>query len=131
MPEAVLDAIGKHAIACYPEEACGLLVGTPTTHTVLEFHATENVAHSARVYTINPKQHMMIDREAQERGLEVVGVVHSHTHTEAYPSTTDVAQAPDPSWHYMIVTLKRGVPEPRNFRIINGGITETPISQHN
>jgi hypothetical protein len=31
----------------------------------------------------------------------------------------------------MIVTLKRGVPEPRNFRIINGVITETPISPHN
>jgi hypothetical protein len=38
-----------------------------------------------------------------------------------------VAQAPDPTWHYMIVTLKRGVPEPRNYRIINEVITETPI----
>jgi proteasome lid subunit RPN8/RPN11 len=57
--------------------------------------------------------------------------VHSHTHTEAYPSSTDVAQAPDPGWHYMIVTLKRGVPEPRNFRIIEGVITETAIQEHN
>jgi proteasome lid subunit RPN8/RPN11 len=131
VPQSVLDAIGKHAIACYPEEACGLLVGAGATNTVLEFHATENVARSARVYTINPKQHMVIDRDAEDRGLEVVGVVHSHTHTEAYPSSTDVAQAPDPTWHYMIVTLKRGVPEPRNFRIINGVITETPINSHN
>ena len=131
MPQSVLDAIGKHAIACYPEEACGLLVGAAATNAVLEFHPTENVARSARVYTINPKQHMVIDRDAEDRGLEVVGVVHSHTHTEAYPSNTDVAQAPDPTWHYMIVTLKRGVPEPRNFRIINWVITETPISPHN
>ena len=130
VPQSVLDAIGKHAIACYPEEACGLLVGASATHTVLEFHPPENVARSARVYTINSKQHMVIDREAEDRGMEVVGVVHSHTHTEAYPSATDVAQAPDPAWHYMIVTLKRGVPEPRNFRIINGLITETAIQQH-
>ena len=132
----VLQAIGEHAISCYTdyeyfEEACGLLVGHSATNEVLEFHACENIAHSAKVYTINPKQHLVIERNAEEAGLEVVGVVHSHTHTEAYPSSTDVAQAPDPGWHYMIVTLKRGVPEPRNFRIIDGVITETAIQQHN
>jgi proteasome lid subunit RPN8/RPN11 len=25
-------------------------------------------------------------------------VVHSHTHTEPYPSATDVRDAPDPGW---------------------------------
>jgi proteasome lid subunit RPN8/RPN11 len=107
------------------------LVGNLSSSEVLEFHACENVAHSAKVYTINPKQHLIIERNAEDAGLEVVGVVHSHTHTEAYPSSTDVAQAPDPGWHYMIVTLKRGVPEPRNFRIIDGVISETAIQEHN
>jgi proteasome lid subunit RPN8/RPN11 len=107
------------------------LIGNSATNEVLEFHACENIAHSAKVYTINPKQHLVIERNAEDAGREVVGVVHSHTHTEAYPSSTDVAQAPDPGWHYMIVTLKRGVPEPRNFRIIEGVITETAIQQHN
>ena len=37
--------------------------------------------------------------------LDIVGVYHSHTHTEPYPSPTDVAQAPDPEWHYAIVSL--------------------------
>lgn len=123
----IMKQIGEHAIACYPEEACGLLVGSGATNTVLEFHPTENTAKSARVYTINAREHLIIEREAENAGLEVIGVIHSHTHTEAYPSGTDVAQAPDPTWQYMIVTLKRGVPEPRNFRIINEVITETPI----
>ena len=127
----VLQQIGEHAISCYPEEACGLLVGRRTTSEVVEFHPCENITHSAKVYTINPKQHLMIERNAEDAGFDVVGVVHSHTHTEAYPSSTDVAQAPDPGWHYMIVTLKRGVPEPRNFRIIDGVISETEIIQHN
>ena len=127
----VMQSIGEHAISCYPEEACGLLVGNLSSSDVLEFHACENIAHSAKVYTINPKQHLVIERNAEDSGMEVVGVVHSHTHTEAYPSSTDVAQAPDPSWHYMIVTLKRGVPEPRNFRIIDGVISETAIQEHN
>ena len=127
----VLQQIGEHAISCYPEEACGLLVGRSASSEVVEFHPCENITHSAKVYTINPKQHLVIERNAEDAGFDVVGVVHSHTHTEAYPSSTDVAQAPDPGWHYMIVTLKRGVPEPRNFRIIDGVISETEIIQHN
>jgi proteasome lid subunit RPN8/RPN11 len=54
-------------------------------------------------------------------------VVHSHTHSEPYPSPTDVAQAPDPSWHYVIVSLKRESPEVRSYRIVDGTIAEEPI----
>jgi proteasome lid subunit RPN8/RPN11 len=128
IPQTVIDQIGEHVIAGYPHEACGLLVGKGSLGEVLEFHPTENVAKSARVYTINAKQHLLIERDAEDRGLEVMGVVHSHTHTEAYPSPTDVAQAPDPTWHYMIVTLRRGVPEPRNYRIVGETITETSLT---
>ena len=128
IPQTVIDQIGEHVIAGYPHEACGLLVGKGSLGEVLEFHPTVNDAKSARVYTINPKQHLLIERNAEDRGLEVIGVVHSHTHTEAYPSPTDVAQAPDPTWHYMIVSLKRGVPEPRNYRIVGEMITETTLT---
>lgn len=128
IPQTVIDQIGEHVIAGYPHEACGLLVGKGSLGEVLEFHPTVNDAKSARVYTINPKQHLLIERDAEDRGLEVIGVVHSHTHTEAYPSPTDVAQAPDPTWHYMIVSLKRGVPEPRNYRIVGETITETTLT---
>ncbi|MFM8867993.1 MAG: Mov34/MPN/PAD-1 family protein [Ilumatobacteraceae bacterium] len=128
IPQTVIDQIGEHVVAGYPHEACGLLVGKGSLGEVLEFHPTENVAKSARVYTINAKQHLLIERDAEDRGLEVMGVVHSHTHTEAYPSPTDVAQAPDPTWQYMIVTLKRGVPEPRSYRIVGETITETALT---
>ena len=58
------------------------------------------------MYTIDPKDHLRADRDAEGRGLEINGVMHSHTHTDAYPSPTDVAQAPDPAWHYVIVSLR-------------------------
>ncbi len=129
---AVLAQIGEHCIARYRapngfEEACGLLVGTSNTNTVTEFHSCVNVAASARIYELNAKQHMLIERDVESRGLEVIGVMHSHTHTEAYPSGTDVAKAPDPGWHYMIVTLMRGVPEPRSYRIVAGQIAEEEL----
>ena len=45
-----------------------------------------------------------------------------HTHSEPYPSATDVAAAVDPHWHYVIVSLKRQAPEMRSYRIADGEI---------
>jgi proteasome lid subunit RPN8/RPN11 len=110
-----------------PLEACGLLGGDPVTAKVSKFYPCRNAAESARVYTVDPKDHLRADRDAESGGLELIGVMHSHTHTEAYPSRTDVAQAPDPSWHYVIVSLKREAPVLRSYRIVDGEITEEPI----
>jgi len=55
-------------------------------------------------------------------------VYHSHTHTDSYPSPTDVAQAPDPGWHYVIVSLKDAEPVLRSFGIVDGAIAEEPVS---
>jgi len=77
---------------------------------------------------VDPLQHLKADRDAEARGLEIVGVFHSHTHTDAYPSPTDVSQVPDPSWHYVLVSLKLPEPVVRSFRIVEGAITEEPVT---
>lgn len=79
------------------------------------------------MYTVNPIDFMRADDDADDRGWVINGVVHSHTHSEPYPSPTDVRQAPDPAWHYVIVSLKRDAPELRSYRIIDGEITEEPV----
>ena len=127
IPSQSLDEIAAHAFVCFPEECCGLLVGDRASGTTVRFVPTTNVAHSAKVYTIDPKEHLRAELAAEADGLEVIGVVHSHTHTEAYPSPTDVAQAVDPGWHYVIVTIMRGTAEPRSYLIADGGITEETI----
>jgi proteasome lid subunit RPN8/RPN11 len=116
------------AYNCYPEEACGLLIGVPATGTVLRFVACENTTHSGKVYSIAPKDLMRVERDAEADGLEIVGVMHSHTHTEPYPSPTDVRQAPDPTWHYVIVSLKRDAPEVRSYLLVDGTIAEESIA---
>jgi proteasome lid subunit RPN8/RPN11 len=90
-------------------------------------YALDNVAASARVYTVDPRQHLRADRDAEDRGLTIIGVFHSHTHTDAYPSPTDVAQAPDPGWHYVLVSLRDVVPVVRSYRIVDGLIQEEPV----
>ena len=84
--------------------------GDPATRTYHRVLPCRNVAGSSKLYTVDPKDHLLAERDAEGRGLEIIGVMHSHTHTEPYPSPTDVAQAPDPEWHYLIVSLKQ--PEP-------------------
>ena len=113
---------------CYdklPNEACGLLAGAPDHATVC--YPITNAAASSRVYELDPKEHLRADRDAEDRGLELIGVYHSHTHTPAYPSPTDVEQAPDPAWHYVLVSLADDAPSVRSYRIVDGNITEEPV----
>jgi len=117
-----------HAYDGLPDEACGLLAGPPGTTRCTRFYPCRNTAESSKVYTVDPKDHLQADRDAEARGLELMGVMHSHTHTEAYPSPTDVAQAPDPAWHYVIVSLRDEAPTLRSYRILDGAIDAEIVS---
>lgn len=115
---------------CYdglPLEACGLLGGDPADARASVCYPAANAAASARVYTVEPRDHLRADRDAERRGLEIIAVFHSHTHTDAYPSPTDVAQAPDPAWHYVLVSLRDTDPVVRSYRIVDGKIAEEPV----
>jgi [CysO sulfur-carrier protein]-S-L-cysteine hydrolase len=127
IPVSVLGQIAALALIETPLECCGFLVGVFGSDIAQEFHACRNTAESKIIYTVDPKDHLRIERNAEERGLAIIGVVHSHTHTEPYPSPTDVAQAPDPAWHYVIIGLKHAEPETRSYRIIDGKISENRI----
>ena len=124
---AAFDGICDLAFREYPLEMCGLIAGPPGQDHAVRFYPCHNDAQSAKVYTIAPLDFMRAEDDADDRGDEINGVVHSHTHSEPYPSPTDVAQAVDPSWHYVIVSLKRDAPEVRSYRIVDGTITEEPV----
>lgn len=142
---AVYEQMLVHALDGYPLEACGLLVGTverpsgdpdatPESNQrgevvrVTRFVPSANLAASALVYMIDPKIHLRAEREADDDGLAVVGVMHSHTHTDPFPSPTDVRQAPDPSWHYLIVSLRDPAPALRSYRIVAETVIEAAVS---
>jgi [CysO sulfur-carrier protein]-S-L-cysteine hydrolase len=120
--------IVAHALDGIPLEACGLIAGRPGDDKVERVYRCRNAAESSRLYELDPLDHLKADRDAESRGLEIIGVYHSHTHTDSYPSPTDVAQAPDPGWHYVIVSLKDAEPVLRSFRIVDGVIAEEPVS---
>jgi proteasome lid subunit RPN8/RPN11 len=126
------QAIIDHATeeAAKPAEACGLLAGELGDMDVKAIYPCRNAAPPERqdfIYELDPLDHLRADREAQANGWEIIGVYHSHTHTEALPSPIDIAQAPDPAWHYILVSLRLPTPVVRSFSIVDGEVAEEPL----
>jgi len=126
-------AIVGHCYDGLPDEACGMLAGRLQAGTLLPdgrveaVYTCRNADASAKTYTVDSRDLIRALRDADSKGLELIGVFHSHTHTDAWPSPTDVRQAAEPNWLYVIVSLKDGDPVLRSFRITDGNIGEVPI----
>src|SRR5437879_13508173 len=88
-------ALITHAQEEAPNECCGLLAGR---HGRVErVYPGTNVDHSPYTYLMDPKEQLAAIKDYEAAGLELVGIYHSHTHTAAYPSRTEVAKASDPA----------------------------------
>ena len=107
-------AIVEHAREAQPRECCGILLGTGSR--ILESVRVQNLATDPDRFLLDPKQHIDIRRDARRRGLEVIGFYHSHPHSAAQPSATDVAAADTEALH-VIVGLLRNPPSIRAFLI--------------
>ena len=132
LTEAQHRRILAHCYDGLPDEACGLLAGPvddreEPTGVVSVVYPTRNSEASARTYTVDSRDLIKAMRDAENRGEQLVGVFHSHTHTVAYPSPTDVKLAMEPSWIYVIVSLKDGDPVLRGYRIREGDIAEVAV----
>jgi proteasome lid subunit RPN8/RPN11 len=128
LPRAIRDEMVAHAFEGRPNEICGLLAGRGSEVTRL-FRARNKEQDRARVrYEIDPIDLLQIFREIDEAGLEHVGIYHSHTHTQAYPSATDIRLAFYPDALYFLVSLMdERDPSVRAFWIKDGEVAEEPI----
>jgi [CysO sulfur-carrier protein]-S-L-cysteine hydrolase len=121
----VFDALVRHAWSDFPYEICGLLGlhpdGTAEVLPVL------NAERSMRYYVMDSRELLRAMRRIEDEGLGLV-IYHSHTHTQAYPSATDIRHAAYPDALYAIVTLQdRDEPAIRAFTIRGGEVHETPV----
>ncbi len=119
-------ALIKHAEEESPNECCGLLAGR--TGRVERIYRGTNIDHSPYTYLMDPQEQLAAFKEMDVAGLDLIGIYHSHTHTPAYPSKTDVAKAFYPDALYVIVSLaRRDVPDIRAFRVADGQIVEEGV----
>jgi len=127
--DAVLEKeIAEHGRKHFPNEACGLLAG-PAEAAPVRFFAMKNLDASPSSYRLDPKEQLQVFDEMDAQGWELLGIVHTHTHSEAYPSETDRTLAFYPDARYLIMSLTdRDNPELRSFRIVDGEIREEELS---
>jgi len=127
LPEALAQALIEHAQAEYPKECCGFLVG-PSGDVREQIRLTNIDPDPVMRYNADPKEMKRAYDELYDRDWEVVSIYHSHTHTPAYPSPTDVKLARDPNAAYVLVSLQdRAHPDLRAFRITEGRIEELSV----
>ena len=129
--QEIVDAILEQSRAEYPDECCGVVLGPVGADKALRLKPMINSAHSPTFYEFDPKDLLALYREVDEKDEEIVVIYHSHTETEAYPSRTDIAYAGEPGAHYVLVSTREEIApatEFRSYRIIDGNVTEEPVT---
>ncbi len=120
------DEMVEHGLAEFPNEACGLLAGKEGRP--VKFFRMTNRDASPVTYRLDPKEQLRAFDEIDEEGWELLAIFHTHTHSEAYPSETDRAQAFYAEAYYLVMSLSdRSRPDLRAFRIEDGEVVETPL----
>ena len=119
--ENLLTRLKSWVCVGYPQEACGLLIGRQQNGRVEVREVASarnlNTTRSVDRFELDPEDYLKADRAAQQAGLELVGIWHSHPDHPAHPSATDREFAWE-GWSYLIFSVGReGVAEMRSWRL--------------
>ena len=126
VPKRFHDEMIAHALEDDSIECCGVLAGT--NGTLHKLFRMTNVDNSPYRFSWDSKELIKVWNEMEDNGWEHREVYHSHTHSQAYPSATDIRLAAWPEAYYMIVSLMdKENPVVRAFRIQDGTVSEEEI----
>jgi proteasome lid subunit RPN8/RPN11 len=126
IPREHVDAMVRHARAEFPNEACGMLASRDGV--VVRTYTMRNADASPVSYRMDSQDQFDVMKEIEGQRYDLGAIFHSHTHTLAYPSPTDVRLAAYPDTAYIIVSLADPErPDVRAYRILDGEISEEPI----
>ncbi len=138
LPVAIVHELIAHARAEYPNEACGLILGSAPAADggqPLRFVPTRNAAASPHRYEIDSADLLRLTLETDERDEVFWAIVHSHVRSPARPSPTDIGLAFYPDALYVLVSLAEeeadpttGRPSVRAWRIVDGEFHEVAIA---
>lgn len=139
LPDTVRATIIAHARSEYPNEACGIVIGTASASDdglALRFTPTRNAAASPYRYEIDSSDLLRLTLAADDADEAFWAVVHSHVRSAARPSPTDIGLAFYPDALYILVSLAEseadpatGQPGVRAWRIVAGEVFEVAITR--
>jgi proteasome lid subunit RPN8/RPN11 len=101
----------QHAERVYPNECCGAMLGRTQADgkLVTEAIALENAwaGEQGERYQVRPEDLLKADREARSRGLDLIGIFHSHPDCDAYFSETDLKNS-CPWYSFVVLSVQKG-----------------------
>lgn len=115
IPKPIYEAMIDHARKEAPLECCGILAGE--NGTVQRAFEMRNEEQSPVRYLMSPQEQLKVFEEMEREKMEMIAVYHSHTHTDPYPSETDVKLAFYPEVTSVIISLKGDPPEVKAYKI--------------
>ncbi len=126
VPTPLYDQVIAHCQQEYPKEACGILAGQQGT--VTQVYPMTNLEASPIGYSMDPREQLRVEKQMRQARQQMVGIYHSHTASDAYPSSVDVSLAISPDISYVLVSLKdRAHPIMNSYRIDGHTITPEPL----
>ena len=139
LPDGIRAAIRAHARQDYPNEACGIVIGTAAPAAggrAVRFEPTRNAAASPLRYEIDSADLFRLTFAADDADEVFWAIVHSHVRSPARPSPTDIGLALYPDALYLLVSLAESDVEPvtgepgiRAWRIVDGEVFEVELSR--
>lgn len=109
--ESIIQQITQNAEASYPNECCGLIAGSNTGDNVFALHywplTNHHQENQKRRFLIHPKDYLDAEDRADEQGLAIVSIVHSHPDHPDKPSEFDRLHA-WPGISYIIISVLGG-----------------------
>jgi proteasome lid subunit RPN8/RPN11 len=118
----------------FPNECCGLVAAVDDAPT--KVFPMKNADASPATYRLDGTEQLRVFDQMEQAGLDLWAIYHSHTHSEAYPSPTDIQRAhyPDgsptyPGVRYLLLSLEeRAEPVLRSFLFVDGEVTEEELT---
>ena len=154
LTDVQLAEIARQAEAGYPEEICGIVIGTrgaPDSYQIRQVRNLANqepqrdtggVERDARTaYFGDAREMLRISTEADEHGWETLVLYHSHPDHDAYFSVMDRERAlwpgqnpPEPLWpgvSYLVVSVRNGRACVARYHVWDAAVkdfVEVPVS---
>jgi proteasome lid subunit RPN8/RPN11 len=123
----VFKEIVEHGLREFPNECCGVIAGKDDLPTKVV--PMKNADASPVTYRLDGKEQLQVFDAMDEEGLDLWAIYHSHTHSEAYPSDTDIRLAFYPDARYILLSLAdREHPVLRSFFIRDGEVAEEELT---
>ncbi|MFN0170691.1 MAG: M67 family metallopeptidase [Bryobacteraceae bacterium] len=117
----------EHGRATYPNECCGAMLGSvdgESKHVTVAIplqNASQGPQQSR--YELRPEDLLQADREARAKGLDLVGIYHSHPDCDAYFSETDLKNS-CPWYSFVVLSIRKGEFDHANSFLPNFDQTE-------